>query len=93
MATAKTKKNTEEVKKTGKRLQGIVVSKKQKDTIIVRVEMKFSHPLYSKIVTSHKKYSVHCTDQEVQEGDTVVIQEGKPVSKNKNFYFIEKIVR
>lgn len=88
-----TKTNEQKVKKSGKRLQGIVESNKMNNTIVVSVEIKFAHPLYKKIVTSHKRYLVHCVVQDIKEGDIVTIQEGKPVSKNKNFYFIEKLTR
>jgi len=78
-------------KKIRKRLQGVVVSSKSKDTIKVRVETKYRHPLYKKIVKHHKHYLAHCTDDKIIEGDKVIIEEGKPVSKRKKFYFIKKL--
>ncbi|MFQ5492844.1 MAG: 30S ribosomal protein S17 [Candidatus Dojkabacteria bacterium] len=94
MATKKSEKTESEKSTTiPKRLQGIVVSTKQEKTIVVRVEIKFAHPLYKKIVKSHKRYNVHCEDESVKVGDEVLMEEGKPVSRNKSFYFTQKVER
>ena len=77
--------------KIRKRLQGVVVSAKGINTIKVRVEQKYPDPLYKKIVKHHKYYLVHCTEKKVASGDKVIIEEGRPVSKRKSFYFIKKI--
>lgn len=88
--TTKTNKKEVSVPKT---LQGIVVSTKMDKTITVRVERKFPHPLYKKIISKHKKYLVHCEDEGIKDGDLVLIEEGKPISKRKSFYFVKKIER
>jgi small subunit ribosomal protein S17 len=77
--------------KVRKKLQGNVVSAMLNNTIKVRVERKYPHPLYKKIVATHKNYLVHCEDSTLVIGDKVIIEEGKPISKSKNFYFIKKI--
>lgn len=74
-----------------KRLKGIVFKISNENTIIVRVERKFPHPLYRKIISNHKKYQVQCEDKAIEVGDIVLIEEGRPVSKRKSFYLIEKI--
>lgn len=85
------KKTTETVKKA-KRMQGVVMAINSAKTLQVRVEIKFSHPLFGKIIKTHKKYQVHCEVEGVNVGDKVVIEEGKPASKSKRFYFVDKLV-
>lgn len=61
-------------------------------TIRVQVETKFAHPIYERILKSHKTYIVHIeNEKEVQVGDTVLIQETKPISKKKSFIFVAKV--
>ncbi|KXK26189.1 MAG: 30S ribosomal protein S17 [candidate division WS6 bacterium OLB20] len=80
-----------ENKRTPKQLQGTVVSTGMQNTIVVRVEQKYAHPFYGKIIKTHKKYLAHCEDDKVVNGDTVIIEEGKPVSARKTFYFVSKV--
>lgn len=75
--------------KIRKKLQGVVVSING-STIKVRVESKYPHPIYKKIVATHKTYLVHSEDDKVEVGDKVTIEEGRPVSKSKKFYLINK---
>jgi small subunit ribosomal protein S17 len=64
-------------------LIGKVVSDKMDKTVTVLVESRVKHPLYGKIVMRSKKYHAHDESNEVKEGDTVEIQEGRPISKTK----------
>jgi small subunit ribosomal protein S17 len=64
-------------------LQGQVVSDKQNKTIVVRVERRVMHPVYKKFVTRSKKYAAHDESNHFKIGDTVRIQECRPISKNK----------
>jgi small subunit ribosomal protein S17 len=64
-------------------LIGKVVSDKMDKTVTVLVENRVKHPLYGKIVMRSKKYHAHDESNEVKEGDTVEIQEGRPISKTK----------
>jgi small subunit ribosomal protein S17 len=73
--------------------QGIVVSDKMDKTIVVRVERQFKHPLYKKIVRRHKKFKAHDENNECKVGDTVLIQESKPISKYKKWVLNKIIVR
>jgi small subunit ribosomal protein S17 len=66
-------------------LQGVVVSNKSQKTLSVRVERRFRHPLYNKIVTKSAKYAVHSPDVNYNEGDIVKIIECKPISKTKKW--------
>jgi small subunit ribosomal protein S17 len=66
-------------------LQGVVVSDKQDKTVIVRVERRFTHPLFKKTVRRSKKYQAHDEANVYKTGDTVWIEEHKPISKNKRW--------
>lgn len=74
-----------------KPIVGTVISTKMQKTIVVRIERKFRHPMYRKVITRHKKFKAHCEDPTIQEGDTVSIKETRPISKDKHFIFVEKI--
>lgn len=69
---------------------GVVVSIKMNKTVAVQIERRFRHPLYKKVITKHKKFLAHCENEAVKEGDTVTIQETRPISKNKHFMVVEK---
>jgi len=70
---------------TRKERQGVVVSDVQDKTIVVRVERRTTHPLYGKTVTRSRKYHVHDEANEAGVGDTVRIQETRPISKLKRW--------
>jgi small subunit ribosomal protein S17 len=60
-------------------------------TVVVKVERKFRHPLYRKIIIRHKKYKAHNEKLELVIGDKVKIEETRPISKDKHFNVIEKL--
>ena len=64
---------------------GIVVSTKMEKTIVVQVESRFSHPIYSKTMVKTKKYLVHDEMGECNIGDQVLLQETRPLSKRKRW--------
>jgi small subunit ribosomal protein S17 len=66
-------------------LQGTVVSDRGTKTVVVRVERRYKHPLYKKILRSSKKYSAHDPDDRFKVGDAVRIQECRPISKSKRW--------
>jgi len=68
---------------TRKTLTGRVVSDKMDKTVTVLVERRVKHPLYGKIVTRSKKYHAHDASNECHEGDLVLIEECRPLSKTK----------
>lgn len=68
-------------------LQGIVVSNKMKNTVVVKVVRKIRHPKYEKLVDRWKKYYVH-TEKELQEGQEVKIVSCRPLSKLKRWRVI-----
>jgi len=75
-----------------KTLIGKVVSNKMTKTVTVLVERRYQHPTYKKIITRHKKIKAHNEKLELQINDMVKIQETKPISKDKFFLVVEKIV-
>lgn len=70
-----------------------VVSAKMAKTIVVEVERQFKHPLYKKIVRSHKKFKVHDENNECRPGDRVLIEESRPLSRDKHFVLKEILER
>lgn len=66
-------------------LQGEVVSDKTDKTVIVKVERRFTHPLYKKVVRRSKKYHAHDETNQFKTGDTVRIEECPPISKHKRW--------
>lgn len=67
----------------GRTLTGKVVSDKMNKTITVLVERKVKHPLYGKIMVRTKKYHAHDESNEFHQGDLVIIEECRPLSKTK----------
>ncbi|MFT6631735.1 MAG: small subunit ribosomal protein S17 [Bacteriovoracaceae bacterium] len=76
---------TEGFKRT---LKGTVVSDKADMSIVVRVERRFKHPIYSKFVTKSKKYHAHDSENKAKSGDTVTIIESRPFSKLKKWELV-----
>jgi small subunit ribosomal protein S17 len=72
---------------------GEVISNKMTKTIIVRVERRFPHPRYKKVVTGFSKFYAHDEKSEAKVGDTVRIIETRPLSKTKNWRLVEVVVR
>jgi small subunit ribosomal protein S17 len=79
----------------GKRKErvGEVVSNKMAKTIVVRVQRRFPHPQFKKIITAYKKFYAHDEKAEAKVGDTVRIQETRPMSKLKRWQLIEVVER
>lgn len=71
-------------------LQGKVVSDKNDKTIVVLVERRFLHPLYKKTVRRTKKYHAHDENNNFKVGDTVRIQECRPLSKLKTWEVVSE---
>ncbi len=69
-------------------LQGTVVSDKADKTIVVRVERRFTHPLYKKTVRVSKRYSAHDPENSYKSGDQVRIVETRPISKRKTWQVV-----
>jgi len=66
-----------------RQLTGMVVSDKMDKTVTVLVERQVMHPTIGKVVTRTKKYHAHNENNDAKQGDRVVIEECKPLSKTK----------
>ena len=71
-----------------KTMTGGVVSNKMDKTVVVKVERRFSHPIFKKVVKTTKKYKVHDEKNECLEGDFIRIQETRPLSKEKRWRLV-----
>jgi len=70
---------------------GEVISNKMAKTIIVRVERRFPHPRFKKVVTGYKKFYAHDEKGEAKVGDRVRIEETRPLSKTKRWRLVEVV--
>jgi small subunit ribosomal protein S17 len=68
---------------------GIVISNKMAKTIVVKIENKYSHPIYSKTLIKTKKYLAHDELQECNIGDQVLVEECRPLSKRKRWKLLK----
>jgi small subunit ribosomal protein S17 len=74
-----------------KRFEGKVVSDKMQKTVVVLVERHVAHPLYKKIVRKTSKFLADTNNFDLKVGDTVVIEETRPISRRKHFVVIKKL--
>jgi small subunit ribosomal protein S17 len=72
---------------------GTVVGDKANKTVTVRVERRVAHPLYGKGVRRTSKYHAHDENNEFKVGDTVRIEETRPLSRTKRWRVVELIER
>jgi small subunit ribosomal protein S17 len=72
-------------------MSGRVVSDKMDKTVTVLVERKVKHPLIGKVIRRSKKFHAHDENNECHEGDLVIIEESRPLSKTKTWR-VSKIV-
>lgn len=72
-------------------LTGTVVSDKGDKTVVVKVERKVKHPLYAKIIRRSKKYHAHDEENAYREGETVRIEETRPMSKLKTWRVLDRV--
>lgn len=80
---------SEQQAKHRRTLMGRVVSDKMDNTVTVLVERRVKHPLIGKVITRSKKYHAHNENNEAREGDLVVIEECRPISKTKAWRVIK----
>lgn len=73
-------------------LNGVVVSDKGNKTIVVSVSRRLMHPVYKKYITRTKKYAAHDETNQACIGDTVEIEECRPISKTKTWMLVKKLV-
>ena len=71
-------------------LEGVVVSDKMDKTIVVKVERRVQHPIYKKFIRRSKKYAAHDEANLCKIGDSVRIEECRPISKRKTWLVVER---
>jgi small subunit ribosomal protein S17 len=71
--------------------EGVVVSDAMQKTRVVKVERVYRHPRYQRVVKTSKKFKAHDENNETRVGDRVLIEETRPLSKDKRWR-IRKIV-
>jgi len=76
---------------TKKERMGEVISSKMAKTIVVRVERRFPHPKFKKVVTQFNKFYAHDEKNEAKPGDRVRIQECRPLSRTKRWRLVEVV--
>jgi small subunit ribosomal protein S17 len=72
---------------------GLVVSDKMDKTITVAIERQVKHPIYGKFVKKTTKLKAHDEANDAHTGDTVRIQETRPLSKTKRWRLVEVVER
>ena len=72
---------------------GRVVSDKMDKTVVVAVDSPRRHPLYRKTMQRIVKYKAHDEKNECREGDTVVIEETRPLSRDKRWRVKEIVTK
>ena len=70
---------------------GVVVSDKMDKTAVVAIKTKVRHPLYGKMVNRTTKFKAHDEENRCGIGDTVLIMETRPLSKDKHWRLVEII--
>lgn len=85
--------DVQNLKKGKQVLQGVVASDKMDKTIVVEIMMRKLHPLYKKYVTRSKRFKAHDEANEAHTGDTVRVEECRPLSRDKRWRLIEIVER
>jgi small subunit ribosomal protein S17 len=76
--------------KSNKRtIKGVVVSDKMDKTIVVKAERLVKHSVFHKYIRRHVKYKAHDEQNQCKMGDTVLIIEARPMSKDKRWRMLE----
>jgi small subunit ribosomal protein S17 len=86
-------KNPAAARDTRKERVGEVIASKMAKTIVVRVERRFRHPKFKKVVTGYKKFYAHDEKGDAKVGDHVRIAETRPLSKLKRWRLVEVVAQ
>jgi small subunit ribosomal protein S17 len=73
-----------------KKLKGVVVSDKMQKTVVVEVVRIKEHPKYKKRYKRSERYKAHDEKQEYKVGDSIIIEECRPISKHKRWRVMKK---
>ena len=72
---------------------GRVVSDKMDKTVVVSVERLRRHPIYKRVVRLSSKFKAHDEENNAHTGDTVRIEESRPLSREKRWTMVEVVAR
>jgi small subunit ribosomal protein S17 len=89
-----TESNTTTEKKkivSRRRLQGVVVSAAMTKTVVIQIDRRIAHEKYGKFFTISRKFKVHDEHGKAKRGDVIVIEETRPISKDKRWRYIKTI--
>jgi small subunit ribosomal protein S17 len=78
-----------ERKKSVKTRRGVVLSNKMDKTVVVEISRRYQHPKYGKFLKQRIRHKAHDADNKCSIGDIVVIEETRPLSKDKRWKVIE----
>jgi len=81
----------EEIDVNNRTLQGVVVSDKMDKTITVMIERKVKHPMYGKYIKRSTKVHAHDETNESKAGDTVIVEQCRPISKSKKWRLVQVV--
>jgi small subunit ribosomal protein S17 len=81
--------NTEVQAAAKRTLQGVVTSSAGDKSATIMIERRIKHPLYGKIITRSTKLHVHDEANECSKGDTILIEECRPMSKTKSWKLVK----
>lgn len=79
--------------KRSRSVTGTVVSSKMDKTVSVMVERQVKHPLYKKYIRLSTKLLAHDENNECGQGDTVLIEECRPLSKHKSWRLLQVVAK
>ena len=82
-----------ETTETTRTVTGKVVSNRMDRTATVLIERKVKHPVYGKYIRRSTKLHVHDAENACQEGDTVTIEQCRPLSKSKSWRLVDIVER
>jgi small subunit ribosomal protein S17 len=82
-----------EQQETNRILTGRVISNKMDKTITVLVERRVKHPIYGKFIKRSTKVRAHDSDNQCQVGDTVTVEQCRPLSKSKTWRLLRVVER
>lgn len=72
--------------------KGVVVSDKMDKTVVVKIDRVKTHPIYKKKFVMSQKFKAHDEKNEYKAGDVVEITETRPISGDKKFKVVRKVV-
>jgi small subunit ribosomal protein S17 len=91
MTTSSPTTTTTKTEAQRRHLQGVVVSANMAKTVVIRIDRSVMHPKYGKYYTVSKKLKVHDEEGKAHVGDTIEIEETRPLSREKRFRYLSTV--